>query len=134
MPLRDTQKIGAGLFLFGGFFIFLGVVFLLDTGLLTVGNIFVLFGMSLLIGPLNMFSFLFSYRRWRRTAVFLTGLALFIFRWVRLGVLIEFSGALLLLLDFVPMLGVRATSLVSLSGIPGVGWIAGKVSESFLPV
>jgi hypothetical protein len=48
--MNDRKKIGLGLTGFGVFFSFLGIVFVFDKGLLAMGNILFISGVSLTIG------------------------------------------------------------------------------------
>ncbi|KAL0822913.1 hypothetical protein Bca101_046590 [Brassica carinata] len=48
--MNDRKKIGLGLTAFGVFFSFLGIMFVFDKGLLAMGNILFISGVSLTIG------------------------------------------------------------------------------------
>ena len=46
MEITDTQRLGIGLGGFGVFFLLLGILLFFDTGLLAIGNLFCIAGMS----------------------------------------------------------------------------------------
>ncbi|GFY73409.1 vesicle transport protein GOT1B [Trichonephila inaurata madagascariensis] len=79
--ITDYQKIGIGLTGFGLFFLFLGVVFLFDKGLLALGNILFLSGLAFLFG----------------------GILIVLFGWPLVGMLIEIYGFIVLFSGFLPI-------------------------------
>eukprot|EP01114_Cavostelium_apophysatum_P014805 TRINITY_DN3925_c0_g1_i1.p1 TRINITY_DN3925_c0_g1~~TRINITY_DN3925_c0_g1_i1.p1 ORF type:complete len:140 (-),score=1.97 TRINITY_DN3925_c0_g1_i1:50-469(-) len=104
MPfLDDTQKIGALLTGFGVFFSFLGVMMLFDRGLLAIGNILFLAGVTTVIGFQKALKFFFQKRKLRGTTCFLGGIALVLIGWVFIGFFVEVFGFINLFGDFFPI-------------------------------
>jgi len=60
MDVTDMQKIGIGLAGFGVTFVMLGMVLFFDKGLLAIGNLLFIVGLSLLIGIERTFRFFLS--------------------------------------------------------------------------
>ena len=57
LQIDDKKKIGLGLTCFGVFFIILGIVLFFDKGLIAIGNILFLCGITVTIGPTSTFKF-----------------------------------------------------------------------------
>ncbi|GJQ14608.1 hypothetical protein GpartN1_g6399.t1 [Galdieria partita] len=100
--MDDSRKIGIGLTLFGFLFISLGAV-LLDSKLVSLGNLLLVTGIILVIGYKRSFQFFF-YRRRRAAFFFFVGLCLILLRWPIIGFLVEGFGMINLFGDFIPML------------------------------
>nr|XP_042902877.1 vesicle transport protein GOT1B [Parasteatoda tepidariorum] len=90
--ITDFQKIGIGLTGFGLFFLFLGVVFIFDKGLLALGNILFLCGLSFVIGYERTFRFFFQRHKIRGSAAFFGGIFIVLFGWPLVGMIIEIYG------------------------------------------
>lgn len=97
----DTQKIGIGLFGFGITFLFLGVVMMLDRGLLAVGNLLMLSGLAFIIGPNRTFWFFFQRHKLKATTSFFLGIVIVLFGWPIIGMILETYGFLLLFRGFI---------------------------------
>ncbi|CAE6332745.1 unnamed protein product [Rhizoctonia solani] len=104
MWLSDGQKIGVGLTSFGVFFMFLGVMLFFDGGLLALGNILFVSGLTLIIGPTKTFYFFARKQKLRGTICFVAGILLVFFKWPFIGMLIETFGFLNLFGDFFPVI------------------------------
>ncbi|CAE6417273.1 unnamed protein product [Rhizoctonia solani] len=104
MWLSDGQKIGVGLTSFGVFFMFLGVMLFFDGGLLALGNILFVSGLTLIIGPTKTFYFFARKQKLRGTLCFVTGILLVFFKWPFIGMIIETFGFLNLFGDFFPVI------------------------------
>eukprot|EP00898_Chlorokybus_atmophyticus_P006687 jgi/Chlat1/7019/Chrsp56S06701 len=117
--MDDRKKIGIGLTGFGILFTFLGVMMFFDKGLLAMGNILFLSGVTLTIGPRPTFMFFMKRRNYKGSAAFLTGFVLVVSGYLHpiFGMLIESYGFVLLFRDFFP------TVLLFLKRIPLLGWI-----------
>ena len=70
----ENQKIGITLTLIGLVFMFLGVILLLDSALLTMGNVMFIVGMVLTMGHARTKSFFFSRERARPSVFFFSGM------------------------------------------------------------
>lgn len=97
----DLTKIGVGLTGLGAFFFFLGIVMLLDSVLLTMGNLLFVTGIGLIMGPKRFSSFFRS--RPRASFFFFLGLLMVLFRWCFIGLCLQFFGGLNLFGNFIPM-------------------------------
>lgn len=123
MLLNEYQKVGIGITCFGLFFLFLGVLMFFDRGLLAIGNILSISGVSIIIGVERALRFFIQRERWRGSAYFVGGVAIVLFGWPVIGMVVEvygfvklFSGFFPTVLDFlrrVPVLG----NLLMLPGI-----------------
>mmetsp|Transcript_31442 Transcript_31442/g.76722 ORF Transcript_31442/g.76722 Transcript_31442/m.76722 type:complete len:144 (-) Transcript_31442:370-801(-) len=97
----DDKKIGIGLTAFGILFMFMGVVFLFDTSLLTLGNVLFLAGICSIIGVMRTLKFFFgSTDKIVGTAVFFLGFILVLFRWPVIGMILELYGMFKLFFKF----------------------------------
>lgn len=115
--MDDQRKIGVGLTGFGALFIFLGVLFFFDKGLLAMGNLMFLSGVSLTIGFRSTLSFFTKRRNYKGSSAFLGGLLLVISGWTFFGFILEMYGFVLLFRDFFP------TVLMFLRRVPGLGYV-----------
>nr|CAH7729670.1 unnamed protein product [Callosobruchus chinensis] len=101
--VTDTQKIGVGLAGFGIFFIFLGIVLLLDRSLLALGNILFISGLTAVTGGRRAFSFFFQRHKIRGSFAFFGGVILVLMGWTFFGILAELYGFFLLFSGFFPV-------------------------------
>ncbi|TPX37168.1 hypothetical protein SmJEL517_g00892 [Synchytrium microbalum] len=103
MWLTDTQKIGVGLTAFGLFFMFLGILLFFDAGLLAIGNILFLGGLTLVIGMAKTATFFMRKNKLRGTVCFLGGILLVFIKWPMIGMVVELFGFVNLFGDFFPV-------------------------------
>ncbi|CAF4485108.1 unnamed protein product [Rotaria magnacalcarata] len=96
IQLSDFQKIGLGLSIFGVGFIFLGMIFLFDKGLLAVGNILFLAGLSMIIGFERTLRFFFQRNKIKATLLFFGGISIVLFGYPLVGMIFEIYGFFLL--------------------------------------
>lgn len=101
--VTDIQKIGIGLTGFGLFFLFLGVLFIFDKGLLALGNILFLSGLAFVIGLERTFRFFFQRHKIRGSAAFFGGIFIVLFGWPLIGMIIEVYGFVILFSGFLPV-------------------------------
>ncbi|GJJ75926.1 hypothetical protein EMPS_08284 [Entomortierella parvispora] len=104
MWLSDTQKIGVGLTAFGVFFMLMGVMMFFDGGLLAIGNILFLAGLTLVQGTQRTMYFFAKKQKIRGTICFFGGILLVFFKWPKIGVLLELFGFINLFGDFFPVI------------------------------
>ncbi|CAF2623094.1 unnamed protein product [Rotaria sp. Silwood2] len=133
IQLSDLQKIGLGLTIFGVGFIFLGMIFLFDKGLLAVGNILFLGGLCMIIGLERTCRFFFQSFKIKGTALFFGGILLVLIGWPLTGIIIEFYGFFLLFGGFLPIAinFLRRLPIIgSILLLPGLRQITDKLSES----
>lgn len=135
--MDDSRKIGIGLTLFGFVFISLGAI-LLDSKLVSLGNLLLVTGVILVVGYKRAFQFFF-YRR-RRAAFFVfLGLCLILLRWPVVGLFVEGFGMVNLFGDFIPivLLVARQTPLIGkVFYLPGMKQLMDRLgySTATLPV
>ncbi|PIA17474.1 Got1-domain-containing protein [Coemansia reversa NRRL 1564] len=103
MWLSDTQKFGVGMTAFGLALIGLGVVLFFDAGLIAIGNILFLAGMSMIIGVQKTVFFFTRRDKLRGSIAFFAGFVLVLVKWPIVGILIEAFGFLNLFGDFFPV-------------------------------
>ncbi|GAA5810697.1 vesicle transport protein [Thamnidium elegans] len=103
MWLSDSQKIGVGLTAFGLFFMMMGVVMLFDGGLMAIGNILFLCGITAIIGLRSTFVFFTRKEKLRGTICFLGGIFLVLCKFPFIGFMVEIFGFLNLFGDFFPV-------------------------------
>ena len=138
--LDDNRKIGIGLSTAGILFTILGIFMFFDRGLLAMGNVrsrifriahpdsrgthmlpvvraqlLFLSGVLLIIGPAKTYRFFFQKRKAKGTACFLGGIALVLYGWAMVGIIVEGWGFLNLFGDFFP------TALGFLRNMPVIG-------------
>lgn len=99
----DLRKIGIGLTAFGVAFTSLGVLLLFDKGLLAMGNVLFLAGVTLIIGPSRSVRFFFQKKKARGSGFFFAGMFLVLFGVPIIGVGLELFGFFALFGDFVPV-------------------------------
>ena len=123
----DRLKIGMGLIGLGGLVTFVGVVFLFDRALLSIGNIVLAAGLLISLGPRKMTAVLFGgKRRIPGSVLVLIGFCLIaFFGWVYVGYILELVGS------FVLFKAYMGTILNILRDIPGVGWVVSKLPSKF---
>ncbi|RKO97928.1 hypothetical protein CXG81DRAFT_14398 [Caulochytrium protostelioides] len=138
MWLSDVQKIGVGLTAFGLFFMVLGVLLFFDGGLLAIGNILFLGGLTLMIGIPKTIAFFFGRRdRLRGTVAFLGGIILVFIRRPVLGMGLELFGFINLFGDFFPVVvGFlrRMPFIGNVLNLPGVSHVVDRIVGRSLPV
>ncbi|KAF8335884.1 Got1-domain-containing protein [Cantharellus anzutake] len=117
MWLTDAQKIGVALTSFGVFFMALGVVLFFDGGLLALGNILFVSGLTLIIGPQKTLYFFARKQKIRGSICFLGGIILVFLKWPFIGMIVEAFGFLNLFGDFFPVV------LTFLRQLPIIGTI-----------
>lgn len=133
LNISDGQKIGILLTGFGLFFTFFGVLLLFDRGLLAIGNLLFLTGVTLIIGGRKTFRFFFQWRKLRGTACFLGGIALVIIGWPFIGMIVEVFGFINLFGDFFPVaLGFarRLPVIGHVLELPAVQWVTDRLIDS----
>ncbi|VDQ06860.1 unnamed protein product [Trichobilharzia regenti] len=88
----DFQKIGLGLLAFGVGFLCLGVLFFFDAALLALGNVLFLAGIGCLIGLQKACTFFFRRTSLKGAAFFFGGIAVVLFGFPFIGMLLEIYG------------------------------------------
>lgn len=101
---NDATKIGVALTGFGSFFTCLGVMFFLDSALLTMGNLLFVAGIAMVMGPARCKAFFLEKKRLRASACFFTGIVLVMIGWCFIGLVIQGFGGLNLFGNFFPMI------------------------------
>ncbi|XP_062610113.1 vesicle transport protein GOT1B-like [Saccostrea cucullata] len=101
--VTDFQKIGVGLAGFGIAFLFLGVLFLFDKGLLAIGNILFICGLAFVIGLERTFRFFFQRHKLKATSFFVGGILIVLLGWPVIGMCVEMYGFFLLFSGFFPV-------------------------------
>ncbi|KAI8799953.1 vesicle transport protein [Cladochytrium replicatum] len=138
MWLSDGQKIGVGLTAFGVFFMLLGVFLLFDGGLLAIGNILFLSGVTLVIGPQKTVTFFFKRpQKLRGTIAFFFGIFLVFIKWPIIGIIIEMFGFVNLFGDFFPVIisFLRKLPIIgTFLNLPGVARVVDGLFGTKLPV
>jgi Got1/Sft2-like family len=98
----DPRTIGVGLSGLGVLLAFAGILLFLDKGLISLGNIFFLAGITLTIGVPSTVKF-FTRRRQRiGSACYLGGTALIVLGWTLIGLLVQGYGFWRLFAAFIP--------------------------------
>mmetsp|Transcript_35819 Transcript_35819/g.57921 ORF Transcript_35819/g.57921 Transcript_35819/m.57921 type:complete len:138 (+) Transcript_35819:54-467(+) len=101
--IDDYKKIGIGLTGFGMLFLLLGVLLLFDRGLLAMGNILFLSGVTLVIGAKKTLKFFSNRKKLRGSVCFFLGVGLVLWGFTFSGFIIEGFGFLNLFGDFFPI-------------------------------
>ncbi|KAJ6908537.1 hypothetical protein NC651_018820 [Populus alba x Populus x berolinensis] len=115
--MNDRKKIGLGLTGFGIFFSFLGIVFFFDKGLIAMGNILFISGVSLTIGPKSTMQFFMKRQNFKGTISFGAGFFFVVIGWPVIGMILEAYGFIVLFSGFWPTLA------VFVQRIPIFGWV-----------
>ncbi|XP_074659999.1 vesicle transport protein GOT1B-like [Tubulanus polymorphus] len=130
MQITDFQKIGVGLAGFGIAFLFLGVLLFFDRGLLAIGNILFVAGLSFVIGMERTFLFFFQKHKLKGTAFFLGGILIVLLGFPVIGMIIELYGFVLLFSGLFPVVISflrRVPVLGSLLNLPGISYVVTKL-------
>ncbi|CAL5227607.1 g10609 [Coccomyxa viridis] len=113
--LDDRRKIGIGLTGLGFLFLFLGVLFFFDKGLIALGNLMFVSGVALTIGPQATLRFFIRKKNLKGSILFLCGVGLVVWGWAIIGMVVETYGFWCLFAGFIP------TALSFLRRIPVFG-------------
>ncbi|CAF1877092.1 unnamed protein product [Brassica napus] len=130
--MNDRKKIGLGLTAFGVFFSFLGIMFVFDKGLLAMGNILFISGVSLTIGLKSTMQFFTKRQNYKGTISFGSGFFFVLLGWPIFGMMLETY-----VFFFVLFSGFWPTLAVFVQKIPVLGWIIQLPyirSVCFLPI
>jgi len=134
--LSDNQKIGAFLTGFGVIFTLLGVPFF-DRGLLAIGNIAFMVGLTMIIGFRKTQKWLMQRKKWAGTTCFLGGIILVLTGWTLIGLIIEIFGFVNLFGNFFPIAFtfLRRLPVIGLFlNLPGIGQLVDRIIGNSLPV
>ncbi|GAU98168.1 hypothetical protein RvY_09348 [Ramazzottius varieornatus] len=132
IQVTDFQKIGIGLSGFGVTFLFLGIILFFDKGLLAIGNILFIVGLTIVIGLQRTVRFFFQVQKIKGTTAFLGGILVVLFGWPFVGMVIElygfvslFSGFFPVALSFIRRLPVIGTVL----NMPGISRVVSRYAD-----
>ncbi|XP_026807899.1 vesicle transport protein GOT1B [Rhopalosiphum maidis] len=129
--ITDLQKIGVGLAGFGISFLFLGMLLLFDKGLLAIGNILFIVGLSCVIGVQRTLKFFFQRQKIKASLSFFGGISVVLFGWPIVGMLFEIYGFILLFSGFFPVVinfMRRVPLLGTLLNLPGITGLLDRVA------
>ncbi|KAJ8938539.1 hypothetical protein NQ318_016910 [Aromia moschata] len=98
--VTHIQKLGVGLVGFGVFFLFLGVLLILDRSLLALGNILFISGLTCVMGKERAYTFFFQRHKLKGTIAICLGIFTVLVGWPMVGMLIETYGFILLFRGF----------------------------------
>ncbi|UZO14724.1 uncharacterized protein OCT59_006172 [Rhizophagus irregularis] len=116
---------------------FLGILLLFDGGLLAMGNILFLSGITLIIGFNKTIYFFARKNKIRGTICFFGGILLVFFKWPKTGIIVEFFGFLNLFGDFFPVIisFLRKVPFIGmLLSAPYISNVVDRFAGSKLPV
>lgn len=99
----SPTEIGIGLTAFGLAFMILGILLLFDKGLLAMGDLLFLAGVTLLIGVKRSTRFFFQRKKAKGSALFFGGMLLVLVGWPVIGMGVELFGFVNLFGDFFPI-------------------------------
>ncbi|KAI9310154.1 vesicle transport protein [Dichotomocladium elegans] len=131
----DGQKIGIGLTAVGVLFMMIGMLTFFDAGLLAMGNILFLSGITLTIGFNRTLAFFAQRNKIRGTICFLGGILLVFCKWAVVGIFVEIFGILNLFGDFFPLVFAflrRLPIIGSALSYPGLSNVSGKRKRDIL--
>jgi len=105
MPLiiDEAQRIGLILSGLGLLFTTLGIMFFLDRGLLTIGNLLFLAGVSMIVGWKSAINLFFQTKSIKGSVCFFLGIILVLLGWSLFGIIAEFIGVYYLFGSFFPI-------------------------------
>ncbi|CAF0902295.1 unnamed protein product [Brachionus calyciflorus] len=132
IALTDLQKIGVGLSGFGLFFLTLGMLLLFDKGLLAIGNILFISGISLVIGLERTIKFFFTPQKIKGSVFFFGGVFIVLIGWPLIGMLVEMYGFIYLFGGFLPVVVSflrRIPFIGTLLSLPGIKQIIDKFGD-----
>ena len=102
--LKNQRQLGAGLLGVGLLLTFMGMMLFFEGTLLRLGNIFLIAGIPLLVGPDRVRSFFMKESRLQATCITAVGILLVFWGKPRLGILCEIFGLLNLFGNMFPLL------------------------------
>mmetsp|Transcript_3533 Transcript_3533/g.8813 ORF Transcript_3533/g.8813 Transcript_3533/m.8813 type:complete len:137 (-) Transcript_3533:959-1369(-) len=135
--IDDRRKIGLGLTGFGVFFLFLGTILFFDRGLLAMGNLLFVSGVTMIIGPKATLRFFTRKRNRRGSIAFFVGFCFVLYGWAMVGLIVEMYGIVSLFAGFLPTILIflkRFPVLGRFLDKPGVKKVLNKVAPTNLPV
>lgn len=124
--IGDNQKIGIGLCVIGCVCISMGIMFLFERTLLSLGNLSFMVGLTFLLGVQKTFRFFFRREKKIASSTFFAGFLLVVFGWAFIGTLVELYGFWKLFSAFIPNV------IHSMKMIPGVGTVLSLPPLSYL--
>ena len=108
---ETRRKVGASLLVGGGALTLIGMTLFFERNLLRLGNICVILGIPLLIGPSIVYNFFMQPQRAQATIITALGIFLVFIGKPRLGILMEIFGLLNLFGNMLPLLLALAKKL-----------------------
>ncbi|OAF68428.1 Golgi transport protein 1 [Intoshia linei] len=130
--LTDMQKIGIGLSSIGSLLLFLGIIMFFDRGLLAIGNILFIAGITCVIGIQRTLKFFFQMRKIKATTSFFSGILILLLGWPLIGMIVECYGFVMLFSGFLPI-GIsflrRIPILSFVFHLPGINKVTRKIGE-----
>ncbi|XP_077994602.1 vesicle transport protein GOT1B-like [Glandiceps talaboti] len=135
--ITDYQKIGVGLTGFGVFFLFLGILFFFDKGLLAIGNILFLSGLGFIIGLERTFRFFFQKHKLKGSTFFFGGILVVLVGWPLIGMIVELYGFFLLFRGFFPVVinFIRRIPVLGLVlSLPGINQLVSGMEDTRIQV
>jgi len=127
IDVTDTQKIGVGLAGFGIAFLFLGMLLFFDKGLLAIGNILFITGLTFVIGIERTLRFFFQRHKVKGSSLFFGGILIVLIGWPVVGMAVETWGFIILFGGFIPVainFLRRIPILGTILNLPGIKQIA----------
>eukprot|EP01069_Polyplicarium_translucidae_P001419 Polyplicarium_translucidae@DN1656_c0_g1_i1.p4 len=129
--IGENQRIAIGLLTASGITGSLAALMLFDRMLVVLSNVTFLLGVGFLIGPRKMLRFFGKRDKLSGTTFYMTGFVLVLFRWVKIGLLLEAWGAWALFSAFLPnvLAWVRISPVGFLLELPGVKQLARWIND-----
>ncbi|KAL7116276.1 hypothetical protein ACP275_04G232700 [Erythranthe tilingii] len=115
--MNERKKIGLGLTGFGVCISLLGIIMLFDKGLIAIGNILFVSGVTVTIGLKSTVQFFMKRSNFKGTVSFGIGFFFVIIGWPIIGMIVETYGFVVLFSGFWPTLA------VFLQKVPVIGWL-----------
>ncbi|KAL7154324.1 hypothetical protein ABFS83_04G226600 [Erythranthe nasuta] len=115
--MNERKKIGLGLTGFGVCISLLGIIMLFDKGLIAIGNILFVSGVTVTIGLKSTMQFFMKRSNFKGTVSFGIGFFFVIIGWPIIGMIVETYGFVVLFSGFWPTLA------VFLQKVPVIGWV-----------
>lgn len=137
--LHVIAEIGVTLTGLGALFLFLGVLFFFDRGLLAMGNVLFLAGVVVILGVQSALKFFMKPKNFKGSIFFVIGVVLVVWGWTLVGFAVELYGMWGLFAGVIPaMLGFLRTvpGLKTVLDMPAVKNVLNRVAPagSGLPV